>query len=143
MPTTVASPTTQPKKRIGRGVVRISACTRPVARSAANAAPRAYQPVLASPQVPAPLGASTATSKTPRPSRIPATAIKAATAAVAAPPAHSLPALTVGLTGPAGSLIPVIRCLLGRHGSCRAEDCRETPGVTSSGRDERVGPVTT
>jgi hypothetical protein len=37
-------------------------------------------------------------SKIPRPSRIPATAISAATAAVAPPPAHSLPALTAGST---------------------------------------------
>ncbi|MCL6670822.1 hypothetical protein M8J74_20680 [Streptomyces panaciradicis] len=49
---------------------------------------------MASPHTPAPRGAKTATSSTPRISSVTTTAARAATTAVAAPVAHSRPAAT-------------------------------------------------
>src|SRR5271166_5514971 len=92
---TVASPMIQLKNICGRGVVSRSRYMIAVATSAAAAAAIAYPAVDASPHAPSWRGARTGMPNSHRHTRMPASAISAATTAVAAPPDHSCLASTV------------------------------------------------
>src|SRR5271157_4240251 len=92
---TVASAMIQLKNTCGRGVVSRSRCMIAVATSAAAAAAIAYHAVDASPHAPSWRGARTGMLNSHRHTRMPASAISAATSAVAAPPDHSCLASTV------------------------------------------------
>src|ERR1017187_10955335 len=98
---TVASPMIQLKNICGRGVVSRSRCMIAVATSAAAAAAIAYPAVDASPHAPFWRGARMGMLNSHRHTRMPASAISAATTAVAAPPDHSCLASTV----PPGELL--------------------------------------
>ena len=92
---TVASAMIQAKNICGRGVAIRSRCMMAVAASAAPPAAIAYPAVDASPHAPSWRGARTGVLSSHRHTRMPASAISAATAAVAAPPDHSCLASTV------------------------------------------------
>ena len=100
--TIVASPMIQPKNTCGRGVVSSSRCMIAVATSAAPAADSTYIPVDASPHAPSRRGARIGMVNSHRETRMPTSAIRAATIAVATPPAHSGPG-SIQRTGPEGS----------------------------------------
>src|SRR5215469_9263202 len=85
----VASPMIQPKNNRGRGEASRSRCMSPVATSAAAAAESVYPAVDALPHAPSRRGARMGMSNSHRHTRMPASAISAATIAVAAPPDHS------------------------------------------------------
>src|SRR5215831_16080130 len=86
---TVASPMIQPKNIRGRGEASRSRCMSAVATSAAAAAASEYPAVDALPHAPSRRGARMGMSNSHRHTRMPATAISAATSAVATPPDHS------------------------------------------------------
>src|SRR5215471_1436237 len=79
----------QPKNNRGRGEASRSRCMIAVATSAAAAAASEYPAVDALPHAPSRRGARMGMSNSHRHTRMPATAISAATSAVATPPDHS------------------------------------------------------
>ena len=92
---TVASAMIQVKNICGRGAAIRSRCMIAVATSAAAAAVIAYHAVDASPHAPSWRGARTGMLNSHRHTRMPTSAISAATTAVAAPPDHSCLVSTV------------------------------------------------
>ena len=87
--TTVASPMIQPKKTRGYGVDSSSRYMSSVAASAHPEAASTYPTVEALPQAPSRRGDRIGTLNSQRHTRIPTSAISAATTAVATPPDHS------------------------------------------------------
>src|SRR4029077_18748738 len=87
--TTVASPMIQPKNTRGYGVEISSRYMSAVAASAHGAAASVYPTVEALPQAPSRAGDSIGTLNSHRHTRMPTSAISAATSAVATPPDHS------------------------------------------------------
>src|SRR5215472_8785844 len=102
--TRVASPMIQPKKTRGYGVEISSRCMRAVATSAQAAAANTYPTVEALPQAPSRRGDRIGTSNSQRHTRIPTSAMSAATTAVATPPDHSAFASTLRAGGPGSCL---------------------------------------
>jgi hypothetical protein len=104
---TVASPTIQLKNVRGRGVDSSSRCMIAVANSAIAADANTYPTVDASPQAPSRCGDRIGILNSQRHTRMPTSAINAATTAVAAPPDHS--ALASTRRGPCGggSALPI------------------------------------
>jgi hypothetical protein len=102
---TVASPMIQAKNTRGSGAAISSRCMMAVAASATAAAASTYAPVDASPHAPSCCGARIGTVNSHRDTKMPTSAISAATTAVTAPPAHSVPgsSLRKALGGPDGS----------------------------------------
>src|SRR6516164_1438441 len=93
--TRVASPMIQPKNVRGRGVEISSRYISPVAASAHAAAASVYPTVDAFPQAPSLRGDRIGTLNSHRHTRMPTSAISAATIAVATPPDHSALASTL------------------------------------------------
>ncbi len=97
---TVASPMIQLKNIRGRGVDSSSRCMIAVANKATATAANTYPTVDASPQAPSRCGARIGMVNSHRHTRMPTSAISAATTAVAAPPDHRVlavyPALDLG-----------------------------------------------
>src|SRR5260370_24006469 len=87
--TNVASPMIQPKKTSGYGVEISRRYMSAVAASATGAAASTYPAVDALPQAPSRAGDRIGTLNSHRITRIPTSAVRAATTAVATPPAHS------------------------------------------------------
>src|SRR5215472_7951483 len=105
--TTVASPMIQPKNTRGYGVEISSRYMSAVATSAHAAAANTYPTVEALPQAPSRRGDRIGTSNSQRHTRIPTSAISAATTAVATPPENNAFASTLRVGSGTGSCLGI------------------------------------